>query len=134
MHNPSLTNRRGAAAIEFALCTGALFGILFLTLDWGWWFFQRAQLLSATSEATRRAAMLSPENDPAGSVTTYVMENLDRQGLNTKGVTITATEEGASPSRVLTVDVDLPFSPLLGLWPSPARLSATRSSYLERQG
>jgi hypothetical protein len=78
--------------------------------------------------------MLSPENDPAGSVTTYVMENLDRLGLNTKGVTITATEEGASPSRVLTVDVDLPFSPLLGLWPSLARLSATRSSYLERQG
>ena len=125
--------RRGAAAIEFALCASALFGILFATLDWGWWFYRRAQVLQATGEATRQAATLPQSSDPASTASTYVIENLEAQGISTTAVSIPATQSGTSPSEVLEVSVSLPFEPLLGLWPAPSTLSAVRSTYLERQ-
>lgn len=125
--------RRGAAAIEFALCAAALFGIVFVTVDWGWWFFRRAQVLSATGDATRRAATLPQTSDPAGSATTYVLANLDAQGIDASSASVTATQSGTSPSKVLALEVNVPFQPLLGLWPAPTTLTAIRSTVLERQ-
>jgi Flp pilus assembly protein TadG len=125
--------RRGASALEFALCASALFGLLFAALDWGWLFFRQAQVLQATTQGVRRAATLSREEDRAGAASTYILDNLAEQGVDTTYATVTAERQGAAPSEVLLVDVALPFQPLVGLWPVQAQLRARRSTYLDRQ-
>lgn len=49
-------NRRGAQAVEFALCLPILMMIISATLDYGWYFHQRMILTTATAQAAKAGA------------------------------------------------------------------------------
>ena len=63
-------DRRGGAAIEFAILAPVLFGILFGIVEVGRMFYVRHALEYATEQAARYY-MLNPTTD-SGSVTTYL--------------------------------------------------------------
>lgn len=63
-------DRRGGAAIEFAILAPVLFGILFGIVEMGRMFYVRQALEYATEQAARYY-MLNPTTD-SGSVTTYL--------------------------------------------------------------
>ena len=63
-------DRRGGAAIEFAILAPVLFGILFGIVEMGRMFYVRHALEYATEQAARYY-MLNPTTD-SGSVTTYL--------------------------------------------------------------
>lgn len=130
-------SRQGATSVEFALIAIAFFGMLFAIMDWGWYFFQRSQFMDAVLDGTRRAVTRSQSDatlDPANAAIQYTEENLTNYGIDPAITTISATYQGASPSEVLVVSAQMPFTPLLGLWNTlPEQVAAEMSMYLEIQ-
>jgi len=130
-------SRQGATSVEFALIAIAFFGMLFAIMDWGWYFFQRSQFMDAVLDGTRRAVTRSQSDaflDPANAAIQYTEENLTAYGIDPALTTISATYEGSTPSEVLIVSAQMPFTPLLGLWNTlPENVAAEMSMYLEIQ-
>jgi Flp pilus assembly protein TadG len=131
--NASL-RRRGGAAIEFALILPVLLVLIFGVVEYAWLFFEQTNLVSAVREGARYGVTLDQTGSPsptsgAQSRTSTVLTGT----YNMSGATITATQSGASPSEVLNVTASFPYTPLIGLVPTPSTLNASMTMLLEIQ-
>ena len=131
--------RRGATTVEFALTT--VFGLVPLLMglmEWGWYFFQQSQVLSAVRESARvgAAADLSVD-DPEDVASTDLYERLEELNVTYTSGSVTtslASEDyGGTTISVLQVEVSLEYESLLGLIPTPELLGGRATLPLEDQ-
>lgn len=129
---PHASRRRddgGASAVEFALISTLLFLLLFGTLQYGWYFYQRQGASNAVREAARASSVGRYAcGTLATQLTGVVAKNLSR---NTAGLTVRRTY-ARSGSAVTTpavgdeLQVSVAFRPLdMGLLPLPDQDPAT---------
>lgn len=139
MRSPSSRRRRsGAAAIEFALCLPIFLAIVFAIMEFGWVFFQQANVVAAVREGLRGAVPLAQEDDcvPANSAVDLVKTSLRRSGYTDAQITaatITQACTGSTPEEALTVTADVPYSALIGFVPTPDHIHAEMTMILELQ-
>jgi Flp pilus assembly protein TadG len=127
--------RRGAAAIEFAMVLPVLLALLFGIIEYGWIFFQQSNILAAAREGARYGVTFEQAGSPTptSAAQARVATVLDSYGISSGTATITATQSGSTPSEVLTVQVVVPYTPLIGLVPTPDNLTGQMTMLLELQ-
>lgn len=113
-----MTLRRGASAIEFAFVLPILVIVLFGLLDWGWYMYTWMNVELAANRGARIAAGLA--EDPGPRAIEAACETLDGYAMPCDPSTVEYTSDGAAGQ----VTVDLPYTPLIGLVPTPTRVWA----------
>lgn len=128
-------HRHGGAAIEFALVLPVLLALIFGIIEYGWIFFQQANILSAAREGARLGVTVAQDAspDPGTTAVTRVQAVLAQYGIDSASATITATQSGATPQETLTVQIAVPYDPLIGFVPTPASLGGEMTMLLELQ-
>lgn len=140
MMRPRITRRKrgGAAAIEFALCFPIFLAIVFAIMEFGWVFFQQANVVAAVREGLRGGVPLPQEDDciAATGATDIVKASLRRSGYSDSQIsaaTITQACSGSTPEEALTVTVEMPYTALIGIIPTPDHIHAEMTMILELQ-
>jgi len=132
-----LPNRRGNAAIEFALILPVFMALLIGTFEMSWMFFQRASVVAATREGCRAAAVI-PDPD---FQRTYAQNKIDDYLLN-YGIDCSGshscdipppTISGVIPYETLRCEVSVEFQSLTGLIPVPPEMFAVNEVLRESQ-
>jgi Flp pilus assembly protein TadG len=124
--------RRGANAIEFALVLPVLLTILFGTMDYGWYFFQRMGLTEAVSDAARAASVVAQEGNVQSTAQTQF--NLTSTAMKVAGTpVVTAASSGVYPNQVVTVTATVPYAAIVGIVPTPPNVSASVTMRREDQ-
>lgn len=131
--------KRGAAAIEFALLLPVFCAIMFGIIEYGWVFFQQANVIAAVRNGVRYAITISKCDSPGpqASAIERVKETLRGSGYSSEDVdsaNITADFNGSNPTETLTVSADVPYHPLIRLIYTPPTLHGEMTMILELQG
>ena len=117
------TDTDGTAAIEFGLILPLLMIVLVGILDYGQIHFTRLTMTNAAREGARVGVTL-PEADAQAAAIAAAQTYLANAGVT---ATVTATAPSlASPTVSVTVTID-PYTPLIGLVPTPGRLWVSAS-------
>ena len=130
--------RRGASAIEFALCLPVFCALIFGIIEYGWIFFQQANVITAVREGARHGVTLDKNGSPTpdDAAVDRVKTTLRGAGYSDSMVdaaTIGATYDGASPEETLTVSANVPYQPLIGIIPTPGTIHGEMTMILELQ-
>lgn len=130
--------RRGASAIEFALCLPIFVAIAFSIIEYGWVFFQQANVIAAVREGVRFGVTLQQDGAcvPTDVLVDRVRTTLSGVGYNPDQVaraTISVTCTGSSPEELLTIGTDVPYTPLVGIIPTPDKIHGDMTMILEYQ-
>lgn len=111
-------NRRGAAAVEFAIVAPIFFLMVFGMIEFGRVVMVQ-QIITNASREGARLAVLDSQTPTAGQVTTGVTSYLANAGISGATVTINPAEPTtAGYGAPVTVTVEVPFSRVSWL-PSP---------------
>lgn len=133
LHRP----RRGAAAIEFALCLPIFLALVFSIIDFGWAFFQQANVTAAVREGLREAVVVSKSaaEPPDELAMRRVREHIRLYCGESQATaaTISAVYDGNSPEETLTVSAVMPATALIGIIPTPDFVQAEMEMILELQ-
>jgi len=130
-----LARRRGAAAIEFALCLPMICFILFGILEYGWVFFQHANVIASVRSGVRFAATQPTSSTVETDAEDLVRTTLSGLGFNPSNVAsaqVTATRNGSYPTETITVRAEVPYTPIAGLVPAPAEIAYEMTMLLEQ--
>lgn len=114
---------RGTAAIEFGLVLPLLLIVLVGIIDYGHIHFTRLTMTNAAREGARVGVTLPAEQAQAAAIAA-ADSYLDRAGIEAAVEATTPTD--ADPTVTVTITID-PFSPLIGLVPTPDRLAVSAS-------
>ena len=109
--------RRGVELVEFALVMPMAIVLLFATIEYAWFMFQRGGVVDAARVACRAAAQLDPNlDDVAGTAEGRVQAELALAGVSCGvGCNIQIYDlQGGDPPRVVC-EVRVPYQPLTGL-------------------
>ncbi len=113
---------RGSAAVEFALVLPIFCAIVFGTIDYGWYFYQRFTLTSAVRDGLRSGVVISQSvaspNDCASVAKARAAADLTQAGL-TGTSTFTTSTASAFPTKTLTLNGTYTFTPLINFVPLP---------------
>ncbi len=123
-------SRRGASAIEFALCLPVVVALLTGILDWGAYLSAMHEAQSAAREGVRLGAATDQDEDPVTLAENRVADRLAEAGVKGSGV---ATLSGLSPDQVMTVTVSGSYSPFVGLVPVPSTVNGAMTMRMEDQ-
>lgn len=132
--------RRGANAVEFALCMPIWVMVVIAIIDFGWVFFQATSLDAATNLGCRAGSLVDPgENDAnlaqvQSVATNKMMENLtllESEVCIECGVTASTT--GDPPQRTLVCEAQREISPIIGLFVDTEIMHSTQTARLEWQ-
>lgn len=130
-------SRRGAAAIEFALVSIVFLTLLFAIMDYGWYFFRRANLQEAVVEAARRGAAIPETSSPGpeGEARRVIEDKLTGMGIDPADASIAAEVRGSRPTKTLFVTASMPYQDLITFipLPTPDSIGASMSMHLEVQ-
>ncbi len=119
-------NRKGAAAIEFALCmTFVLLPLLAAILEWSWYFYQEIRVMRVGRDAARVgvSASISPDNR-THAATDWAEMRLAEMSFDTSddGVEVSLGTEtinvGGGTRDLLLVTLNVPFEAVTGLLPA----------------
>jgi len=133
----SITNQRGAAAMEFALVTPILLLIVFATIEYGWYMTQCLVISNAVAEGARAAvkarewtADSHDTEDPIRFANTALTEALwTIKDLNAGHIHIRIIPaDEAAPRRISVSLIEVPYRPItgyLGKTMLPETLAAT---------
>jgi Flp pilus assembly protein TadG len=113
----------GTAAIEFGLVLPLLLVVLVGIIDYGHIHFTRLTMTNAAREGARVAVTLPADQAQAAAITA-ADSYLDQAGIEAT-VEATTPSDG-DPAVTVTITID-PFSPLIGLVPTPDRLAVSAS-------
>lgn len=127
--------RRGAVAVEFALVMVIGFlPLLFAIIDWSLYFFQATLVQTELWNAARLGVSYDHTADgvcPTDRAEDALADALTAWGIGGATITSVASGEtyyGAEPPQQLeqlTLTVVIPFSPILGLAPTPDNLGGS---------
>jgi len=126
---------RGANPIEFALTLPMFVAITFALLDYGWFFMNKAVADVAVARGCRAGAIIDPlDGDPA------TVALIEMAGWSQFIVADCQLHEwclirdvGTVPTRRLECEMDAPYQPLIGLFPTPDTVHAYNVTRLESQ-
>lgn len=127
---------RGSAAVEFAVLLPAFIALLLGIAEYGWLFFHEVVVANAAREGARTGVTRAPDDAEDGptAAAARVSQYLAASGLAcAAGCTVDARDSGASPERMLEVEIAYAYAPLLGFVPTPAELRALSSMRYEVQ-
>lgn len=131
-----MNRRRGANAIEFALCMPIFVLLVAATVDFGWLFYHRSTVDAAVAEGCREGALVDPiAGYPTIVAEEALIDSLDRNGLPCEDVACEAhaTLVGAMPTQSVQCTLQVTYQPLFGLLAGNQRLRARTSHRLEWQ-
>lgn len=127
-------SRRGSQAVEFALILPVMMALTSGIIDYGWFYSQQLQVVSAARDGARGASQLdsaaSPD-DPCTFAVTQAQDILTEAGVT--GATVHATGAMGGSEMRLTVEVTAAFPALFGLAPVPPSYYARVVARLEDQ-
>ncbi len=119
---PRRLNRKGAAAVEFALVSPIFFLMVFGMIEFGRMVMVQQVITNASREGAR-VAVLDSQTPTAGDVDEKVREYLGNAGISGETVIIDPAEPTtAGYGEPVTVTVRVPFSSVSWL-PSPMFIS-----------
>lgn len=135
-----MTRRRGNAALEFALLLPIFTALLIGILDFGWLFYHRASLDSATSVGCRAGSLLDPGTGEADMATVQAgAETATADALTGLGIACdgrcrtTAAPFGTNPARSIQCTLQFDFTPLVGIYLDPVTIQSVQVARLEYQ-
>lgn len=123
-----MKNRRGAAAVEYAVVLPVLLGLILGLVDWSWYMYSWLNVRMAVGRGVRIAA--GTIDDPEGAAEAAVWASLDRTGVDHRDATLTTARTSDASGPVLEVTLAKPFTAPVGLVRSPATLRVTASTSL----
>lgn len=117
--------RRGAAAIEFALClVFVLLPLVAAVLEWSWYFYQEIRVMRVARDSARVGVSASiAEDNREHAATDWAEMRLDEMGFDTSdnGVEVSYGAEtisvGADTRLLVQVVLNVPFEAATGLLP-----------------
>lgn len=116
-------NTDGTAAIELGLVLPLLVIVLVAIIDYGHIHFTRLAMTNAAREGAR-VGVTMPESDAQAAAVATATSYLTNAGV---AASVTATSPSqADPTVTVAITID-PFEPLIGLVPTPARLTVSAS-------
>lgn len=130
-------SRRGAAAIEFALCFPIFVAILFGILEYGWIFYEQANVIAAVRSGARFGVTQDPDTQPSylTDAEDTVRDSLAGLGIRASDLTDATIEATVSPSTsatdLLTVACTVPYTPVVGLIPTPTQITYSMTMLME---
>ncbi len=135
-----MRSTRGVAALEFAILFPVFMAVLIAIIDYGWLFYYRAAMDSATNTGCRAGSLVDPGEfesniadvqDRAKAVTSTTLSHL---GIACDGrCGVDATPFGTNPGRSLQCTLNYDFDPLVGLYLAPLTMQSLQVSRLEYQ-
>jgi hypothetical protein len=131
---PSLGDRRGVAASEFALTLPILLLLVGGIMDVSWLIITKTSLVQAARDGVRRAVPLSLDADPGAMAEDHAAYVLGELGVlcdDTVSCEIESTIEESGGLYMLTVDIQRDYDPLVGLVAVDARLDSSFTMLLE---
>ena len=125
----------GAAAVEFALIFPLLAAVLFGAMEYGWVLFQQFNLANAVRDGVRQGVTVAQtaSPDPGATAVQVAQQDLQKLGVPTTSVALTATYAGSVPTRTMTLAADMTYRKLTGFVPTPAHLTYSMTMMLELQ-
>lgn len=123
--------RRGAAAVEFALVLPLFVAVLFGVIEYGWVFYQTFSVAAAVRDGLRVGVTVPQSASPDMKAQSAATASLNGLGITT--ATVTAQMQGVSPSRTLSLSATMPYKPIIGFVPVPAKISYAMTMMLELQ-
>lgn len=134
-------SRSGAAAIEFALILPVFCAIMFGIIEYGWVFFQQANIIASVRDGTRYAVTLPQDGSPTPDEAAVARVRAELLSLGfTEGdledADIEATYSGSTPYETLEVSAAIPYTSLTGFFPEsaiPGKITASMTMLLELQ-
>jgi hypothetical protein len=134
--------QRGAAAVEFALVLPVFLAVVFGTIDYGWYYYQRFTLAAAVRDGIRYGVTVAVSQDPWATAQVRAKADLALSGSPINQTTPTwgpstnqiSTMAGPPPNQFLTLSASMPFTPLVGFVPFlPKTMTYQMSMLLEVQ-
>ncbi|ACL66340.1 TadE family protein [Anaeromyxobacter dehalogenans 2CP-1] len=111
-------SERGAAAVEFALVLPLLLTIVFGTIEWGYYFFNRQVVINSAREGARAGTLQYASGTSASAVAVTTAENyltsaglpLTRDSISVARIEFKTADGGTCPSgsSCIRVQYDLP--------------------------
>ena len=96
--------------------------VLFGTIDYGWYFYQRFTLAAAVRDGIRLGVTINQNATPDPPTTAIARASADLTAANmtvVAGTTFTTTTQGTSPSKTMTLSGVYTFVPLVHFVPLP---------------
>lgn len=138
-HRHAATGRgdrqRGSTAVEFALVMPVFLAVVFGVIEYGWVFYQQFNLAGAIRDGLRQGVTISQtaSPDPRSTAVSKAQANLTTLGVSLTGVNLTATYNGTSPTKTMTLQGTMTYKKLIGFVPTPASLKYGMTMMLEMQ-
>lgn len=127
----SLRAGRGAAAVEFAITLPVLLLLLLGALEWGWYLRYEVAVVHVARDAACAGALTPASEDPGGVAEARAWDAIAETHLDPATARITGTVAASVYGPVLTLDVEVPYEPLIGLIPMPVHLAGRHALLLE---
>jgi hypothetical protein len=131
---------RGGAAVEFAIVMPIFCAVLFGTIDYGWYFYQKFTVASAVRDGIRQGVTVAEtaSPDPWAKAVTAATTILDQGAVPSSSVTFGPSTHyqgsGSSGTRTLWFQISYTFKPLIGFVKTPSStISYTMVMLLEIQ-
>jgi Flp pilus assembly protein TadG len=114
---------QGGAAVEFALVLPLFCAVLFGTVDYGWYFYQKFTLAAAVRDGLRTGVTISQSVTGTGScanvAVTRALADMTQAGLNPPANMFTTSVGSSFPTKTLTLSGTYAFTPLVNFVPLP---------------
>lgn len=122
----SRSRRRGAAAIEFSLCLVFVFMPLMAAIfEWSFYFYQETMIMRIARDAARvGVADTVPSGARASAAQEWAEQRLIALGFDVGGSEVQVTypadsiTAGAFNRDLLRVEIDIPYTAIIGLLPN----------------
>jgi Flp pilus assembly protein TadG len=127
--------QHGGAAVEFAIVLPLFCAVVFGTIDYGWYFYQRFTLAAAIRDGIRYGVTVPLASDPWTTAQTRAAADLASGAISSGSVTWgpSIKYSGAAPIELVTLSGTLTFRPLVGFVPLPSTMSYSMTMLLELQ-
>ncbi len=130
--------RRGASALEFALTLPIVMVVLTGILEYGWYLFQLSNVVHALRDGTRIGVTVPLDDDggPVPRAETHARAVLDGLGVPCTeggGCIVRANIAVVGDVEAMTMSIEVDYSPIVGLLPSPALLRGEFTMMMQEQ-
>lgn len=133
-----MMRRRGSSALEFALTLPIIIAVLAGILEYGWYLFQLSNVVHALRDGTRIGVTV-PSADETGSEARAeaharaVMDGLGVPCTDGGGCVVNATIEPAGDISTLRMSIEVDYTPIVGLLPTPSQLRGSFTMMMQQQ-
>jgi len=132
-------SRGGSNALEFGLTMPVLIVMIMGLIDYGWFFLSQALIVNALREAVRYGSLQTPsDTDDSGECTRCISETatqavylLSKYNVDVSKADVTPTIIGISGTCALSLQPDIPFTPIVGLVTTPTQFDVDTVMFLQ---